>query len=121
MSGISLDGSCLKISSITNPQPGVQARHPGQGWTVIATIGIAYLVFVLSVFSVVSSMGVCGPDCPDCISSRASHQPASGYVGLGLRTYSASTCKQSSILHADWTDPASAAGGTPRAAKSDRR
>jgi len=45
MSGISLDGSCLKISAIINPQPGPSARHPGQGRTVIATISIAYLVF----------------------------------------------------------------------------
>lgn len=57
MSGISLDGSCLKISSIINPQPGAQGRHPGQGWTVAATISIAYLVFLLSLS--VWPMGVC--------------------------------------------------------------
>lgn len=30
MSGISLDGTCLKISSIINPQPGPRDKHPGR-------------------------------------------------------------------------------------------
>lgn len=78
MSGISLDGTCLKISSIINPRRGPQAATPrGHGWTFAATISIPYLVF--SSLSTLPGR-VAGPDCPDCISS---HQSASGNVGWG--------------------------------------
>lgn len=99
MSGVSLDGSCLKISSITNPQPGVQARHPGQGWTVIATISIAYLVFLSSQSSRAWERAVLTAQ--TAYPARASHEPASGNVGLGLRTYSASSANNPAKSHAD--------------------
>lgn len=76
MSGISFDGTCLKIPSIINPQPGPGALNRDTtsraGLTIGATISIAYLVFFLSrsldPVAVLPSRDC--QDCPDCISSH---------------------------------------------------
>lgn len=134
MSGISLDGTCLKIPSIINPQPGPGAlnRHTTSrtGLTSAATISIAYLVFPS-----LSQSRPCGrvavlpsrdcQDCPDCISS---HQFCVRKCGLGY-TFSASSETSTQPTNALlWCkNPVArckyqcSSRPTPRAAKNDRR
>lgn len=82
MSGISLDGTCLKISSVINPRPGPQAATSRAGLTVAATISIAYLVFSLSL-PVSTKCACAGPRLPRSQTAGPVTDSASGNVGSG--------------------------------------
>lgn len=93
MSGISLDGTCLKIPSIINPQPG--PRGTGQAHNIPGRADeCSNDQHSLSCFSLTVSTDLVAvlpsrdcQDCPDCISS---HQFCVRKCGLGY-TFSASS------------------------------
>lgn len=71
------------------PSTRAQARHPGQGWTVIATISIAYLDFFF--FSVSRTW-----ECAFLTAQTA--QTASGNVGVGGGDLFSLISKQSRVV-----------------------
>lgn len=122
MSGISLDGTCLKISSIINPQPGPRHKHPGRADECSNdqhSLSCFLSSHSLDRGPVCVRAGMSCPDCPASQTAYPSHQSASGNVGLGGNSHSASSETSTRFLWCARTGQVHTLA--PGAAKSDRR